>query len=465
MSLEVFVDVINKKRIFLFLFLFFICFYVFKIFYTSLPGVDVGYFLSISRDLIKDNKIPYSDIPTIYTPVGYFIYSLIYLLFEKPTIEHFYIFNLILNLISTFFIFRSLVILELKNIRVFTLIYLLVISPLIFDIKLEIFTVLFNSILIFYIAKYKKRVINLKYLVGLSLLLFLIFFSKQYGLVSILYVFIYLNQVYNQNQFKYFSIISLLVITLLIAFISVFVCFGADWNSVLFQIIGKTGLNCVAHYGNDSILNLFIGLKYYKGFPLIFLSLFCLFKNQNYSKIGLGCLIILIGLLPFFIQVFPHYYFYGFSFVFIFSVVNSFKNNIFNLGIIYILAINFYSVFVFFKTLKSVIKDKENWKEIYTQVDNLIPSENHTFLTGSQDLWFASNLKSINAKNFGYDFYSLDVLRCNFNLLDRGNYFLINQSPLDSLNSSFISKEKHSLVGQFYNPRYKRINYVYKFEK
>jgi len=244
------------------------------------------------------------------------------------------------------------------------------------------------------------------------------------------------------------------------------VCYGANWNSVLYQIIGKTRLNCVAHYGDDSILNLVISLKYYKGFPLIFLSLFFLFKNQNYSKVVLGCLIILIGMLPFFIQIFPHYYFYGFGFIFIFSVANSFNNNIFNLGIIYILAINFYSIFNYFKTLKTAIKNKENWTEIYSKVDKLIPDENHTFLTGgNQDLWFASNLKSINTKYFGYEFCSLDVLRCNFNLLDKGNYFLINPSPLDSVNFCCVTKEKLTIIGKFYNPRYKSINYIYKFEK
>jgi hypothetical protein len=59
----------------------------------------------------------------------------------------------------------------------------------------------------------------------------------------------------------------------------------------------------------------------------------------------------------------------------------------------------------------------------------------------------------------------LDVLRCNFNLLAKGNYFLVNQSPLDSLNSGFIFKYKHSLIGKFYNPRYNRTNYIYKFKK
>ena len=126
---------------------------------------------------------------------------------------------------------------------------------------------------------------------------------------------------------------------------------------------------------------------------------------------------------------------------------------------------NFYSVFIFLKTIKSSINYKHNWKEIYEQVDNLIPNENQTFLTGSQDLYFASNLKSINSKYFGYEFFNLETIRCNAKLLEKGNYYLINQSPLKSFNSDFITKENYSLIGKFYNPKYKRINYIYKFRK
>ncbi len=465
MNLDAILNIINKKVVFLGLILFLIIIYLIKIFYTATIGVDAGYFLSITRDWVLDNKMPYSDISTAYTPLGYFIYSFVFMLFNDPKIEHFYIFNLLLNLLATLIIFKTFIILEVKNFRIFTIIFFLSISPLIFDIKLEIFIIFLNAFLLFYMSKYENIIGSFKYLVSVALILFLIFFSKQYGLISMLYVFLYLYVKNANNWLKYLSIISLLFLTILSIVVTFFVIYGAEYKFILSNIIGKSELHCTKSYGQFSFMNFFFSLKYYKYFPLFFLTLLIVIKNRNYHLALLALVILIIGLFPFYFQLYPHYIFYGFVFVFIFSILQGYNEKIFNLGILYIMCVNVYSLFIFFNTLKIGIRNKENLIAMYKQVNSIIPKEGNTLVIGSQDIYFGSQLSSLNPKYFGYNFYDLDIIKCNLNYLETGDYFLINPYKLNSEEKVIFSCSNFTLIGEFFNPKVKTKNYIYKFTK
>jgi hypothetical protein len=109
-------------------------FQIAKIHYQVL-GADAGAILPAARDVIRYGSIPYISLYTIYTPLSYYLYGILYLFSEIPGMQMVMYYNCLFILLSGFIFWRTCPHSPSRDSIV--LLYLLSVSPLLFDVKIE----------------------------------------------------------------------------------------------------------------------------------------------------------------------------------------------------------------------------------------------------------------------------------------------------------------------------------------
>jgi hypothetical protein len=463
MIVNIVLSFLNKRANIIFLT--FTLFFISKIFLTEIPRVDSGYFLSISRDLSYYGKFPYIHVNTAYTPVGYFIYSLVFLIFENPRIEYFYVFNMLIIFLSIYFIYRTLCIINVDYLKLYCVAFYLILSPLIFDIKLEMFVVLFNAILVFFILNYNGSKVGYWHFMFIAFILALLFFTKQYSLISILFSFTLMYYLrWSRILLEYLYIVFFFVLWVLIALI-VFSTAGVDFKYLCLQLVGENIIECSSSYGQYSLINLLLSIKYFKIYPAFIGLIVLAFFKKTYYELFTALVLLIIGSLPYFFQLYPHYFYYGFVFVFVFSIPFLEKNSFLKSTLLLLFVLNVYSIYVFLINLDKNIAIKVETIQTCKKVNAVIPQRSEVFLVYHRELYFACNFQSINSKFISYNFYPLDIISCNLKLLKNKKFYVVTKSKISgsAIQSnklfSFLNFEfKTHIRNEFLNKDY----YIYK---
>jgi hypothetical protein len=408
---------LSKPNVPLFLFLLFLIYHLFKI-PLQTAGVDTGYFLSISRDLYTDGLLPLSELRTIYTPIGYYFFGLPFLFFKDNNITHFYYFNLFLVSLCCFLFLVVVKNYGFKNKYWILLVFFLTISPLIYDIKLELIVLLFSVIAYYFNSKYfLSRKTSYLFLSGLAVGLAVL--TKQYALLIWFMTLLFLLSFSSdRNKINYKSIMTELmffssgIMSVLLMFFSFYlVNIGTDTKYLMDQFLGKVYYDCLGLYGTRVISNLLMGIKYYTKFTpyVLFIPLLLLCeKNKHFIKNHLNLLILFgASLIPYYFQIYPHYYYFGFVPVFLLSIKifqDSKYGNFILPFFLFPVLINLYSIYVLKRDYSVLKLRKEVDTEFYNQIRKYVPVGSRSFVEGKKQVYFECGLKSVHDKNIGYDY-------------------------------------------------------------
>lgn len=408
---------LNLKIIPILLFGIFLFYHLFRI-PLGLTRVDAGYFLSISRDLFLDSLIPLKDIHSAYTPIAYWIYAIPFALFKNPSIKHFYFYNLFLVLICTLLIYFPVKNFQLRYKLWILLVFFVIISPLIYDIKLELPVLIFSSVSFLFISIYfeKCKIINIFYssiFIGLAAL------TKQYALLLLPLTFIFILAILYAQAGN----IKKTILPILVVFsIGLFIVFGSYYfiyigffkvepKYLIGQFLGKIKYNCIGDYGERIISKIPLGLKYYLKFLPYSLAIpfLLIFKKSGSEKNQILLFIVLMAmsLIPFYFQIFPHYFYFGLIPVFFLGLIIMEKIKYYTILYVLFLSpilLNSYSVFVLKRDYIILKSRKETDINFYSQISNIVSPGVSAFVEGKRQIYFECGLKSISSKNISYAF-------------------------------------------------------------
>lgn len=427
-------------------------------------GVDAGAILPASRDVVKYGMIPYTELYTIYTPLSYYLYGILYLFAEVPDMQFVMYYNCLFILISGFIFWK--IIPRGPYHDTLALLYLLSISPLIFDVKIEALALPLLALLAnesFRILKAPSYRESKVALYRSCILIAILFLFKQYYLVllpmtSILFIISSGKQTRTlrdalQSQF---SSIVLFCITIFILFIIILRFDFSHFDADLFlkQLTGKFILSDCASYsnGNNPLSALYSYFRYtLLLYPCLFglwgFILFCKSKKH-------GLLWILFLLMPavlFSFNVNPHYLFIVAPYLFILFTQIVLKHDLYSTyfnftpirinrllivfficGSFYIIRNHIYADALYITNYKSIKQSYQNNESEFNHLQSLIGEHKKVYLgDGINKLnMYRLGLESINAKEIGYIFLYNSCLDSAYNRYATKDARLLNDAEI-----------------------------------
>lgn len=388
---------------------------------VSITQVDAGYFLSISRDMVEMNKLPIRDIHTAYTPLSYFFYAIVFLIFKNPPIVYFYIFNLFIGIICTVIFSQAIAKIKLMNPAWASLLFFVIINPLFYDIKLELFVVLFASTAFYFIASYIKTG-DAKWLFFAGIFIGFSTLSKQYALLLLPSFAIMLFYFTGSKHFlkTQMTLGAGFLFTLIVYYLFYVHVAGTEPSRVFLQFIGENNYVCADSYGIRNYQSCLTGLFRYAMlktpiFLIIIPWLSFLFFLKNDKTIMTYLALLFLYMLPFYFQVYPHYFYFGFLplLVIIINFINKEKTMV-NAILKYILfvpiAVSIYScgsLCTHYSRLRE-LKTIEN--NFYHKVGTFIPKGSTGFIENKKQIYFENDIKSIDLYELSYSFVGINYL-------------------------------------------------------
>jgi hypothetical protein len=433
----------NAAKIIYFLLLAFIGYQFFELPYQII-GVDAGAILPTARDIVLHGQRPFVDIYTIYTPLSYYLYGVLYYIFNIPPMWSVILLNWIFIAISAFLIWKY----THSDYRLgLPLFFICICVPLTKDVKIECVAMPFLILTSLWIIKifhttdarlFYRRVCSI---VGMSAVLFMF---KQYYLI--LFAEFVLVLFFNA-RFQELGLIKKIA-TLVSSFIGfgVGILFiflvtlkfnlrGLEWAVVLKQFSGKYIYEGCASFGQtQGIFKAFYA--YLRYIILIIPVLLCIpvtiifTKNRTYRVV-----LLVMFLLPaalFFFNINPHYLYIAFPFLglFFFDVfvnrqdlfaMNSsrgffLKGTFIALMSIFVLRNVIYTSVVHLNNLKKIKTDYEQCTKKEKDYIAKYGMNGSVYLGDGMNKLFVYrlNLKSINSPKIGYIFLYGDCLKNAF---------------------------------------------------
>jgi hypothetical protein len=401
---------------------------------------DVGVFLTNARDLVQLSRTPGVDTFGIYTPIGYLFYSIPFMIYKDPSIYSFYVLNLGLFIMSAIIAYKLIESIIIDKTLVFaaTFSFFYSFHGLIYDIKLEN-VVLFVNLFILFLLIISKPKGDFVRFVLVGFLCALAFFTKQYAGLSLVYSIIYLLFINtNKNKLKDVALV-------LLGFVSAFSLFivfqrinGIAFTEALMQLKGDfkfqcTGINSggVGVYGDKKWSNLLVSFKYFRLNLLLqfllFIGMNCVISKKDLSivrKIGIVIFILfvmLLGNVPFYFQMFPHYVNFGLPFLifFLLALTSNYINT--TRSVIVKSSINIFAILMFclfgytFLVQKNVgvklAEQKQQDETFCQQINDSIKRGSKVFMLNNRQLWFAANFITPVPKTMGYSWAGLSCLQ------------------------------------------------------
>jgi hypothetical protein len=454
-------------------------------------GVDSGYYLSTARDWIKLGRIPNIDTYNMYTPIGVMFYAIPYLIFDSPDIFIFLILNLLTYLISFRLFLKIIVSFFNKSLIALVLLlsFLYNTQEIVTDIKLENLILVWGLLIIKYIAKLIKTNRSNRGLKESTIIGILCAFSiltKQFGglslIFSVLIVVFYLTEEKILITTRIlFSFTSIIIIYIFIQFLS-----GLSGETIFSQFKGEYTLQCKgAVYGAKSFINLFKGIKYYRFDGLFYFGLFIIllffykFKIQKFelNKIAILYFIVFaISLMPFYIQVYPHYKYFGLPFIYFTSILLLRRtmdrylhlNNCIQLVIksigVGMACISIYSTVSWSHHYSTLRKQKKESCKLEQEINLKLRKGALVHVIRDRKLWFKCGFVSPFPHTVGYGYLQFNCLKEASKIEMPNSFWVIGFSSLDNINL-----EKYSIkeiidfskgTNHFFAIRYDRVEKV-----
>jgi hypothetical protein len=184
-----------------------------------------------------------------------------------------------------------------------------------------------------------------------------------------------------------------------------------DSKYIMDQFWGKVYYDCLGLYGARLTSNIIVGIKYYTKFApyIFFIPLLLLVKPNRNDWIRHLALLTLFfaSLAPYFFQIYPHYFYFGFIPVFLLSI-KIFQNSRFGHYIIplflFPLIVNIYSLYALNRDFTKLKLAKQVETEFYDQIRKYVPEGSQGFVEGKKQIYFECGLRSVHPKNVGYDY-------------------------------------------------------------
>ena len=231
-------------------------------------SADSPYYLSLARD-ISDGLIPYKDIFNSYTPAMMYLNSIIFKFFDNPGYHYFLVFQYVVILISSGFLYlicRKIDLDKLKSAFLGLFLFIAVLSSDGSDIILEVYLI-FCVLLSFWFL------IN-KQFFWTGIFLALSFFFKQYGILNFLPFFLLVG-LYHGFDKKYLIKFIVGAIIPLLAFLVYFLLIENISFMKLMEQLSGSGYGQSGISSAKSIFSLIAGFKVFLLliFPLFFLKI------------------------------------------------------------------------------------------------------------------------------------------------------------------------------------------------
>jgi hypothetical protein len=407
-------------------------------FSVSPVGVDVGYFLSISRDWVNLGRIPGVDTFTAYTTIGYVFYAIPFVLLKTPGIEVFLTLNLMLFAFTYFVYFQTINSLISNKLIAFVVLFSFIynIHGITTDIKLENITLFLNIAIIYVLSQlFIKNNIDLNnrkvviYSVILGLLSSLSFLTKQYGGLSLILIILILEILEIHNRRKIAIWVTSFFGFVILVYVTTQIALGLNLNDALQQMMGKMTFQCGgSEYGERKWSNLLLSLKYNR-FDVVYivgviLSLILVSKQQKsrVSKVFNYVLLILILVLsqtPFYFQVFPHYKIFGLPFILLLGVISIGKIEhpnvsylpIFGASILVGFALlSCYSFYCWGIQYQQKLENKISRLKFEVHISKSISRGSEVFMLMNRKHWFTNQFVTPVPKTISYGYLGLDCL-------------------------------------------------------
>jgi len=367
-----------------------------SIFYSFISA-DAPYYLSIARD-ISDGLILYKDILNSYTPAMMYLNSMIFRIFDDPGYHYFLVFQYVLILISSGFLYlicRKLDLDKLKSAFLGLFLFIAVLSSDGNYINLEVYILLCVLLSFWFLIN--------KQFFWTGIFLALSFFCKQYGILNFLPFFLLVGLYHGFDKKHLINFIIGATIPL-VAFLVYFLLIeNVSFMNLIEQLSGK-GYGQKGVSSTKSIFSLIVGFKV---FLLLIFPLFFLRINPLKNKIdGILIIGILVNLIPVLIQNFPHYFILTYPYIFILMARN-YKNFdkrfllVSNLMLIIISVLLFLRIFRYKDVYEEQLRVSEKYKNEY-------PVSSEVFLSGKiRYLYILNNYHNPVLKEVGYayDFF------------------------------------------------------------
>lgn len=356
-------------------------------------SADAPYYLSVARD-ISNGLIPYKDIFNSYTPAMMYLNAMIFRIFDGPGYHYFLVFQYVLILMSSVFLYlicRKVDLDKLKSTFLGLFLFIAVLSSDGNYINLEVY-ILFCVLLSFWFL------IN-KQFFWTGIFLALSFFCKQYGILNFLPFFLLVGL---YHGFKKKHVINFVIgaVLPLLAFLVYFLLIeNVTFISLIKQLSGSGYVQSIA--STKSLFSILVGAKV---FFLLIVPLFFLkikpFKNKTDAVLILG---ILINLIPVAIQNFQHYYILTFPYIFV-LIARNYKNLNWNFFIVSNLSLILISSFLFLRILR--YKDVHNEQiKVAKKYEASIPVGSEVFLWGEiRYLYILNNYHNPVLSEVGYSY-------------------------------------------------------------
>jgi len=423
-----------------------------------LLGVDAGAILPTARDVVKFNKLPYIDLFTIYTPLSYYFYGFLYYFFEVPPMYVIIVYNWLFLIIAALILRKGVT----KNYRdLISLLFLLLISPLAFDVKIE--TIAMPFLVYLSLKTAELLLINnfrlmLRRVILIGFLCSILFLFKQYYLLLLPEIFLVLLLCKGFTGFSSKNKIAILFgwgasfLFSTFVFFLLFIHFNFsdfNFNDLLIQLQGKNYNECSPFVTHNSFFD--VVFSYFRYIillmPIALAVLVLLPFAKGFKNFFFFLLIFFLPLNLFWFNIQPQYTFIILPFVII-LFIGIFNNKIdglyfklnksrvtFLLSVIsltiafYILRNHVYSDFTYIKYSNR----KEEYSKFLAEgsrIQNLVGNEKNVYLgKGINKLFvYHLNFKSVDEKKMGYIFLTSD---CFDNVLKSGEkkgIILINEN-------------------------------------
>lgn len=364
-----------------------------SIFYSFISA-DAPYYLSVARDL-SNGLILFKDILNSYTPVMMYLNSVVFRIFDDPGYHYFLIFQYVIILMSSGFLYlicRRLDLDKLKSTFLGLFLFIAVLSSDGNYINLEVYILLF-VLLSFWFLKNKQ-------FFWTGIFLALSFFSKQYGILNFLpfFLLIWVYHGLEKKHLRNFVIGAILPLSLFIIYFLIIE--NVTFISLIKQLTGS-GYGQKGIASTKSLFSILAGSKVFLLliFPLFFLRIKPL-KNRIDAILILG---IIINLIPVAIQSFQHYYILTFPYIFV-LIARNYKNldrNFFvvsNLSLILISTLLFLRIFRYKDVYKEQIKIAKKYEVNF-------PVGSNVFLYGEiRYLYILNNYHNPVLSEIGYSY-------------------------------------------------------------
>ena len=311
------------------------------------------------------------------------------------------------------------------------------------DIKLENLALVFGLLivnvftnLIYSKDKENAKSSGVKEAIIIGFLCALSFLTKQYGGLSLIFSVLIVFVLFYERRIKLIATIivsfsCILVVYLLLQFLG-----GLSFQTTYIQLKGEINLQCDGSiYGQKNIINLLKGLKYYKFDGIVFCGIFILIylvkkridrntKKINsvhvYKKMVLFIFVFIIGLVPFYFQIYPHYKFFGIPFIYFTSMlllneVIGISSN-FNLSSvakligIFTLCMSIFSFVRWFQQYERLALTKSLSINLENIINSKIKKGTLVHCLQNRKLWFKCDFITPFPRTIGYAYLQLNCL-------------------------------------------------------